>query len=103
MWVPGRHGNNIRADIFVFSSSSSFPSLEYLRFLVIDEADKLLDYHFNQWLTKLLKAVSSAKTTPSKRGFDMMSLERTLQNLCGHPERFQLLSQPRMENSSKVR
>ncbi len=71
--------------------SGGFSSLGSLRFLVIDEADKLLDYHFNQWLPKLLKAMSRDKATPRGCGLGGGAwLEGSLQKLCLHPERFKL-------------
>ena len=85
----------------ISSSSNSFASLGFLRFLVIDEADKLLDYHFNQWLPKLLKAVSHDKTTPKGCGSGRRSLAETLQGLCLHPGRFHLMS-PHWGNAEKV-
>ncbi len=74
-----------------FFCSGSFSSLGFLRYLVIDEADKLLDYHFNQWLPKLLATVSRDKAAPKGCGFRGTSLEETLEGLCLHPERFQLM------------
>jgi hypothetical protein len=59
---------------------------------VIDEADKLLDYHFSQWLPKLLKAVSCDKVSPKGFGYDKTSLEETMQGLCLHPEKFRLMA-----------
>ena len=66
-------------------------SLRSVRFLVIDEADKLLDYHFSYWLPKLLEAVSRDKAAPGGCGLGsggVWSLEGQLRKLCLHPERF---------------
>ena len=58
---------------------ASFPTLRYLRFLVVDEADKLLGQQFQQWLTKLLDAVSRDREQQSHWE---RSLEETLHGLC---------------------
>ena len=71
--------------------SCSFASLASLRFLVIDEADKLLDYHFNQWLPKLLHAVAVDKATPTRRGMGKLSLASAMQGMCGNVQRLRLL------------
>lgn len=59
-------------------------SLSFLRYLVVDEADKLLDQHYNQWLSKLLVAVATDKE--SDRGGGTIRGQRTLcdtlLNLC---------------------
>ena len=96
-----------------FFCSGSFATLRFLRFLVIDEADKLLAQHFNQWLPKLLKAVSHDKTTIERfrshdkttpKGCGLGKLEETLQGLCVHPQRYLLMKSKnqRQKDSDKV-
>ena len=75
---------------------NSFSTLRHLRYLVIDEADKLLDHHFNQWLPKLLSAVETDKRALKQdkiRGGQHSScgLRDTLLNLCSSSERLQLM------------
>ena len=82
--------------IILFSKyRNSFSTLRHLRYLVIDEADKLLDQHFNQWLPKIL---SSVKTDKTKRGSSfggsqrsVSSLRDTMVGLCVSSERLQLM------------
>ena len=69
---------------------------------MIDEADKLLDYHFNQWLPKLLAMVSHDKATPKGCGYGKTSLEETMQNLCLHPEKFRLMVSRKDRDRSEV-
>ena len=67
-----------------------------------------MDYHFNQWLPKLLKAVARDKTTPRRCGLGGGGggawLERSLKRMCLHPERFRL-TKPKLSQqvSSEVR
>ena len=53
--------------------------LRYLRFLVVDEADKLLDQQFQEWLPKLLDAVRAAG---GQRG---VTMEEVIHGQCGDP------------------
>ena len=62
---PSSHPACSRVDVVVATPGrlvdhlkrSSFATLQCLRFLVIDEADKLLDQRFQEWLPRLLEAV----------------------------------------------
>ena len=51
--TPGRLADHLK--------TSSFATLRCLRFLVLDEADKLLDQEFQEWLPRLLETVSCEK------------------------------------------
>jgi len=69
--TPGRLVNHL--------DRLSFVTLRYLRFLVLDEADKLLSHQFQQWMSKLWDAVSQDR----ERGHHgEPSLEETLHGLC---------------------
>ena len=57
----------------------SFVTLRYLRFLVLDEADKLLSHQFQQWTSKLWDAVSQDR---ERSHHGELSLEETLHGLC---------------------
>ena len=61
MCTPGRLVDHI-------DSTDGF-SLEYLRFLVIDEADRLLSQSYHNWLEKIFDAVykSSSRTSLNSR------------------------------------
>lgn len=65
----------------------SFPTLRYLRFLVVDEADKLLGQQFQQWLTKLQDAI--ARDREQQR----QSLEETVHGLCTSSAMLHMLHQ----------
>lgn len=76
----------------------SFSTLRHLRYLVIDEADKLLGHHFNEWLPKILSAVETDKVAERRgtvRGnpLSMSGLSNTLLGLCASPERLQLMTE----------
>ena len=60
---------------------------------MIDEADKLLDHHFNQWLPKILTAVEGDKEDDKIRGDQkpLTSLRNTLLRQCTTSERLQLM------------
>lgn len=60
---------------------------------MIDEADKLLDHQFNQWLPKILTAVEDDKKEDKIRGGQksLMSLRNTLIRQCTTSERLQLM------------
>ena len=60
---------------------------------MIDEADKLLDHHFNQWLPKILTAVEGDKEEDKIRGDQkpLTSLRNTLLRQCTTSERLQLM------------
>lgn len=60
---------------------------------MIDEADKLLDHHFNQWLPKILNAVEGDKEEDKIRGDQkpLISLRNTLLRQCTTSERLQLM------------
>jgi superfamily II DNA/RNA helicase len=60
---------------------------------VIDEADKLLDHHFNQWLPKILTAVEDDKKEVKAGGGQksLTSLRNTLLSQCATSERLQLM------------
>ena len=76
--------------------------MRHLRYLVIDEADKLLDHQFNQWLPKILTAVEDDKKEDKIRGGQksLMSLRNTLIRQCTTPERLQLMFED--QGDSKV-
>ena len=71
----------------------SFCTFRHLRYLVIDEADKLLDHHFNQWLPKILSAVEvDKKQEKIKTGQkSLTSLRDTLLGQCSTSERLRLM------------
>ena len=75
----------------LFYLRRSFASLAFLRFLVIDEADKILDYHFNQWLPKLLQALSASKATPPGSKPRAELLGESLLSQCSSHEVFRLM------------
>ena len=57
---------------------------------MVDEADKLLDQTFSQWLPKLMVAIATDKNEQNViRG--QRSLENTLIDLCGDVDRLRLL------------
>ena len=60
---------------------------------MIDEADKLLDHHFNQWLPKILSSVEADKKQDKTTGGrnSLTSLRDTLLGQCSTPERLQLM------------
>ena len=60
---------------------------------MIDEADKLLDHHFNQWLSKILSSVEADKKQDKTRGGrnSLTSLRDTLLGQYSTPERLQLM------------
>lgn len=60
---------------------------------MIDEADKLLDHHFNQWLSKILTAVEADKKQDKIREGhkSLTSLRNTLLGQCATSERLQLM------------
>lgn len=72
--TPGRLVDHVRSTVGF--------SLEHLRFLVVDEADRLLGQSFQQWVSILLDAIAcgAPKTTPCTRD-DMDSLHPTVQKL----------------------
>ena len=64
-------GSSSRVDILIctpgrlvdhISSTPNF-TLHHVRFLVIDEADRLLDQSYHGWLSKVLKAVYHGQST----------------------------------------
>ena len=69
---------------------------------MIDEADKLLDHHFNQWLPKILTAVEDDKKEDKIRGGQksLTSLRNTLLRQCTTSERLQLMFED--QGNSKV-
>ena len=76
----------------------SFATLRHLRFLVIDEADKLLDHLFNQWLPKILSAVETDKyglkghsAMGGRQQQSVIGLRDTLIGLCSFPKNLQLM------------
>ncbi len=79
------------SDLQCLWSSGSFASLACLRYLVIDEADKILDYHFNQWLPKLLEAVASDKDAHHGHGRHRGELlSGSLLSVCSQRDIFRL-------------
>ena len=77
----------------------SFATLLYLRFLVLDEADKLLSHQFQQWTTKLWHAVSQDR----QQGHHAEpSLEEALRGLCTSTALLQTLHTSPI-NQSQVR
>ena len=60
---------------------------------MIDEADKLLDHHFNQWLSKILTAVEGDKKQDKIREGQksLTRLRNTLLGQCATSERLQLM------------
>ena len=64
-------GSSSRVDVLIctpgrlvdhISSTPNF-SLHHVRFLVIDEADRLLDQSYHGWLSKVLKAAYNRQST----------------------------------------
>lgn len=74
----------------------SFATLRYLRFLVLDEADKLLSHQFQQWMTKLWHAVSQYRQQGSR---GEPSLEETLHGLCTSTSLLQILNTSLIKHS----
>lgn len=67
---PSLHGGSSRVDILIctpgrlidhLNDTLNF-SLQHLRFLVIDEADRLLDQSFQNWLAQVLEAIRPRTT-----------------------------------------
>ena len=62
---------------------------------MIDEADKLLDQHFNQWLPKILSSVKTDKTKGESQfgggQRSVSSLRDTMVGLCVSSERLHLM------------
>lgn len=78
--------------VFLCHKRSSFATLSSLRYLVVDEADKLLDQTFNQWLPKLLVAIATDKSVIIDHfSKGQVLLENTMIGLCGNAERLKLL------------
>ena len=77
----------------------SFATLRYLRFLVLDEADKLLSHQFQQWTTKLWHAVSQDR---QQGHHGEPSLEEALHGLCTSTSLLQTLNTTPI-NQSQVR
>ena len=73
---------------------------------MIDEADKLLDHLFNQWLPKILSAVERDKHGLKGQGTmvgkqqSVSGLKDTLIGLCSSPEKLQLMAKD--DRNSKV-
>lgn len=87
---------------FFYVLRNSFVTLSFLRYLVVDEADKLLDQHYSQWLPKLLVAVAGDKQSVT-RGMlknNQRTLKDTLLNLCTDADGLRLLQNTHI--SSKV-
>ena len=74
----------------------SFATLRYLRFLVLDEADKLLSHQFQQWTTKLWHAVSQDR---EQGHHGEPSLEEMLHGLCTSTSLLQKLNTSLIERS----
>ena len=60
---------------------------------MIDEADKLLDHHFNQWLPKILTAVEADKKEYKigKGQRSLSGLRDALLSQCSTSERLRLM------------
>jgi len=62
-------------------------TLEHLRFLVIDEADRLLDQSFQGWLNTVLHATHSAKQGELCSSFDIFVRHQLVPNSTNTPPR----------------
>lgn len=83
-------GSNSRVDVLIctpgrlvdhISSTPNF-TLHHVRFLVIDEADRLLDQSYHGWLSKVLKAAYNRQCTSGITKNDRFSVHYKLISQC---------------------
>ena len=83
-------GSSSRIDILIctpgrlvdhISSTPNF-TLHHVRFLVIDEADRLLDQSYHDWLSKVLKAAYNKQSTSGVIKNDRFGVHYKLINQC---------------------
>ncbi|CAG5950323.1 unnamed protein product [Menidia menidia] len=88
--TPGRLVDHI--------NKNSALSLEHLRFLIIDEADRMIDSMHQSWLSQVLTAVFAAGLSPAQMPLQKLLFSATLTQ---NPEKLQQLGlhQPRLFSS----